>query len=151
MKWVAMPFGLDSAPNTFLRVMNDILRDFYTSSVQFSSMTHVPTIALWRSTPSTCVLCFNVLKGCGVTNAHHEKVGVSADGPASAPPPRPPPLRRRRAHGIPLKQHSTPPLAITTTDGGDIEDICFVSIASSCKNVFTSLLQPPEVITVATK
>jgi hypothetical protein len=32
-----------------------------------------------------------------VTSAHHEEVGVSADGHASAPPPGPPPLRCGRA------------------------------------------------------
>jgi hypothetical protein len=36
--------------------------------------------------------------GYRATNAHHEDVGVSADGHPSAPHPGQPPLYRRRAH-----------------------------------------------------
>jgi hypothetical protein len=62
MEWVAMPFGLCNAQVTFQRMMNDILRDFYISSLPSTSTTFVATTALWRNTWSMCVLFYNALR-----------------------------------------------------------------------------------------
>jgi hypothetical protein len=62
MEWVAMPFRLCNAPGTFQRMMNDILRDFYISSLLSTSTTSVYTAALWRNTSSNYVLFYNALR-----------------------------------------------------------------------------------------
>jgi hypothetical protein len=59
MEWVAMPFDMCHAPSTFQRMMNDILRDFYRSSLMSTSMTFVSIVELWRNTWSTCVSFYN--------------------------------------------------------------------------------------------
>jgi hypothetical protein len=53
---------------------------------------HPAWLAPNRATPGTY--------GYRATSAHHQQVGVRADGHARTPPPGPPPLRRRRAPPI---------------------------------------------------
>jgi hypothetical protein len=62
MEWVSMPLGLYNALTTFQRMLNDILREFYTSLLPFAtSTTTMSTIERLKSTWSAHVLSNNVL------------------------------------------------------------------------------------------
>jgi hypothetical protein len=62
MEWVAMPFGFCNAPTTFLRMMNDILRDFVH---KFASV-YLEDVYIYNRTLGALASCAATIKGRGL-------------------------------------------------------------------------------------